>query len=201
MNSRLLPAQSKLLSPALLSSFLLACATLTSAQEHSNSRSDVGEAEARKIVQQFVGRLKPTLKQAMAEGGPSHAIKVCADEAPAIASELSQQSAWTVKRVSLKQRNQSMATPDQWEREQLEEFDRRQAAGEAPADINTAELVDNRFRYMQAQGVEPLCLACHGKNLAPAVEAALDQFYPNDEASGYSLGEVRGGISLTAEKN
>ena len=33
------------------------------------------EQEARGLVQEFVGQLKPQLKQAMAEGGPTQAIR------------------------------------------------------------------------------------------------------------------------------
>ena len=50
---------------------------------------------------------------------------------------------------------------------------------------------------MQAQGVEPVCLVCHGQDLAPEVRATLEQYYPDDWATGYSLGQVRGAISLS----
>ncbi len=160
---------------------------------------DTGELalEAGRLAQQFVGRLKPQLKQAMAEGGPTHAIEVCADIAPSIADALSAESGWLVKRVSLKSRNASRAVPDQWEQGVLVEFDRRQAAGEAPADLHFGEIAGGRYRYLQAQGVEPLCLVCHGKGLADEVQLTLEQYYPDDWATGYELGEVRGAISLS----
>lgn len=189
----LLKQKRGLLTAVLASCLSLAAASGVLAQQGSSS----GElqAEARQIVQQFVGELKPTLKKAMGQGGPTQAIAVCSEKAPAISKNLSKQSGWQVKRVSLKQRNPN-AAPDPWERQQLKAFDRRQAAGEAPAQINAAERVNGTFRYMQAQGVEPLCLSCHGENLASAVQDALQRFYPNDEATGYQLGQVRGAISL-----
>lgn len=153
--------------------------------------------QAREISQQFVGRLKPQLKRALAEGGPEHAISVCADIAPTIADSLSAESGWSVRRVSLKSRNASRAVPDKWEQSMLVEFDRRQLSGMEAADINVAEVVGEQFRYMQAQGVEPVCLLCHGKGLSDAVQAALEEYYPDDWATGYSLGEVRGAISLS----
>jgi hypothetical protein len=153
--------------------------------------------EASRLAQQFVGRLKPQLKRAMAEGGPTRAIEVCADIAPSIADALSAESGWLVKRVSLKSRNASRAVPDQWEEAVLVEFDRRQAAGEAPADLHFGEVTGGQYRYLQAQGVEPLCLVCHGKGLADDVQLTLEQYYPDDWATGYKLGEVRGAISLS----
>ncbi len=153
--------------------------------------------EAGALAQEFIGLLKPRLKQAMAEGGPTRAIAVCADVAPGIADSLSTRSGWTVKRVSLKSRNASRAVPDGWERTVLLEFNRRQVAGEDAADISFGEVVGGQYRYMQAQGVEPMCLVCHGKGLADDVEQTLRQYYPDDWATGYSLGQVRGAISLS----
>lgn len=154
------------------------------------------ESEAQALVRQFAGQLKPQLQRAMEEGGASHAIEVCSALAPAIAGELSISSGWTVKRVSLRQRNNSTARPDDWENAQLEDFNRRQAAGEAPSQIRVAAVTNGQYRYMQAQGVEPLCLSCHGQNVSTEVRDALRRDYPHDQATGYSLGEVRGAISL-----
>jgi hypothetical protein len=153
--------------------------------------------EAAALAAEFVGLLKPQLKQALTAGGPTHAIAVCADIAPGIADSLSAQSGWIVRRVSLKSRNASRAVPDSWERKVLLEFDRRQAAGEQPAELHFGEVVNGQYRYMQAQVVEPVCLVCHGKGLSDEVQATLKEYYPDDWATGYSLGEVRGAISLS----
>lgn len=157
------------------------------------------EQEARALAGQFVGELKPKLKQAMAEGGPTHAIEVCASVAPRIADALSAASGWHVNRVSLKSRNASRAQPDQWELAVLQEFDQRQAAGEHPANINYGVTTRGRYRYMQAQGVEAVCLVCHGQALSGAVRSTLEKYYPDDWATGYSLGQVRGAISLSKD--
>jgi hypothetical protein len=155
------------------------------------------EQQARELVTQFVGRLKPELRQAMADGGPTHAIEVCASEAPKIADALSAESGWSVRRVSLRARNASRATPDQWERRALEEFDRRHAAGAAAQTIQVSATSGDRYRYMQAQGTEGVCLVCHGASPAPAVENVLQKYYPDDQATGYKMGQVRGAISLS----
>lgn len=175
---------------------LAACGAAAAAGNASNTAL---EREARELVGQFVGELKPKLKQAMAEGGPTHAIEVCARVAPKIADSLSVASGWRVNRVSLKSRNASRAQPDQWERAVLQEFDQRQAAGESPADINYGVTTRGRYRYMQAQGVEAICLVCHGQELSDEVQSTLEKYYPDDWATGYSLGQVRGAISLSKD--
>jgi hypothetical protein len=59
-------------------------------------------------------------------------------------------------------------------------------------DISTLPL-----RSMQAQSTGALCLTCHGANLAVPAQEALLQYYPDDLATGYQLGQVRGAISLS----
>lgn len=154
--------------------------------------------EAMIIVQKFSGALKPQLKKALQTGGPQQAIAICATRAPNIARTLSHETGWEVKRVSLKPRHQE-AQPDTWETKVLQNFNQRQQAGETAAEINYSEQVNGRYRFMQAQGVEPLCLTCHGQQLAKEVEKTLKQYYPNDQATGYSLGQIRGAFSLTKQ--
>jgi hypothetical protein len=154
------------------------------------------EAEARTIVQQFVGALLPTLQNALANGGPVAAIEVCAARAPAIAAELSAESGWQVHRVSLKPRNMGSAMPDIWETAVLETFDQRQAGGEPGPTLNASAVENNDFRYMQAQPVVPLCLTCHGQQVSDEVLIALAVHYPGDIATGYLEGQIRGAISL-----
>ena len=160
--------------------------------------------EARQVAARFAAALKPRLQAAMAEGGPASAIEVCAEIAPQIARNVSAETrsdsahpGWTLKRISLNVRNPSMAEPDRWERTQLQAFDRIAAAGETPGAVGA--WVDGQYRALQPQMVQGLCLACHGTTLDPAVSAALQKYYPMDRATGYSLGQVRGAISLTRD--
>jgi len=112
---------------------------------------------------------------------------------------LSAESGWQVKRVSLKSRNASRAQPDAWERAALLQFNLAQSAGEDAATLTHSGMEGKRYRYMQAQGVEPLCLTCHGKNLSEPVRSVLGDYYPDDWATGYSPGQVRGAISVAKD--
>jgi len=125
-----------------------------------------------------------------------HAITVCAESAPAISEALSKESGWDITRVSLKARNHT-AVPDAFERRVLKDFERRRQAGETPPQLRHSEVVDGQFRYMQAQLTEGICLACHGTQIEPAVKDMIRAKYPEDRATGYLLGSVRGAISLT----
>ena len=164
--------------------------------------ADVDEAQLKQeaigIVKQFADSLKPELKKALETGGPVYAISVCSEKAPSIAQNLSKDSGWMVKRVSLKARG-ATAVPDAWEKKVLEEFDQRQADGESAATMAYTEVVDGSFRFMKAQGVEAVCLNCHAAEIDPKVEAAIKQKYPNDMARGYTLGQIRGAFSLSRD--
>jgi hypothetical protein len=150
--------------------------------------------QAQDIVKQFAGQLKPQLQDAMRAGGPPLAVKVCAETAPLIAESLSESTGWSVRRVSDRPRNPSAALDD-WERLALSTLNARLAEPQTSALILHETTADG-FRYAQAQVTEGLCLACHGTSLAPETAAMLTRYYPNDQAKGYQIGEIRGLFSL-----
>jgi len=164
----------------------------------ANAGDDAMLGEARKVAITLPPKLLAALQQEISKSGPEGAILVCKDMAPKMADEISRQTGWKIKRVSLKARNDARAIPDAWEKAALEDFDKRAAAGEPPAQLEKGEKIDNEYRYVKALPVQPLCLSCHGPvdQLTPAVKSALTQHYPNDLATGYSVGQIRGAISV-----
>jgi len=158
-------------------------------------------AEARKVASEVPPKLLATLSAAIAKGGPEGAIAVCRDEAPKLAKAASEQSGWSIRRVSLRPRNPK-AVPDAWELAALEDFDRRAATGESPATLEKSDVVTEGGqtvqRYMRALPTQQLCLACHGPaaSLSPAVSAQLQASYPADQAVGYRVGDIRGAMTL-----
>ena len=157
--------------------------------------------EAKSLVKEFAGTLKGELEAAMKAGGPTKAVSICQDRAPAIAKDIATRSGWEVGRVSLKTRNPQLDTPDAWEQQVLTRFDERKAAGEPVETMAFAAVVDGdgtkQFRFMKAIPTGEPCLACHGSAITPEVAAALDQAYPEDQARGYAVGDVRGAVSLS----
>jgi hypothetical protein len=156
-------------------------------------------AASRETVKTFMGELKGELQAAMKAGGPVHAIQACNIKAPEIARRLSSEKGFEVSRTSLRVRNPANA-PDAWERSVLEKFEQRKAAGENPGKIEYSEVVTENgkreFRYMKAIPSGALCLTCHGESIAPAVRAKLDELYPEDKATGFKQGDIRGAFSI-----
>ena len=152
--------------------------------------------EAKQLIMQFASVLKPALKQALQTQGPAAAIKVCSEIAPQTAQQIATDSGWQVKRVSLKARNHTSAIPDAFETKVLEMFEHRLFEGEAIVDMKHSEVTDGTFRFMKPQGTEKVCLTCHGKEIKPEIKQALAEYFPQDKATGYTLGEIRGAFSL-----
>ena len=155
--------------------------------------------EARELVNQFFGSLKGELQAALNEGGPVTAISVCKLKAPRLTKEFSSLTGWYIARTSLKLRNPNNH-PDAWEKQVMEQFLTRQTNGEPLTNMEYSEviLIDGRkiFRYMKAIEVMDLCLNCHGENVKPEIKRILTQLYPNDQATGFTKGDLRGAFTL-----
>lgn len=181
----------------ILATTLLLAAASIRAEQAVNPNAE----EAKGLIKAFATTLQGELQSAMQAGGPTKAISVCRDRAPAIAADLSTRSGWEIGRTSLKVRNQAQNLPDEWETGVLVAFEGRKASGEAIDTIAYGEVVetqgDKKFRFMKAIPTGEVCLACHGSNLTNEVAAALDQLYPGDQARGFAVGDIRGAFSLS----
>ena len=167
----------------------------------ARAADDAWVTEARGVASAIPPKLLAVLKAEIDQGGFEQAIGACNEKAPQMARAASEQTGWLVRRVSLKQRNPK-AVPDAWEAATLADFDRRAAAGESPATLERAELVamDGKptYRYMRALPVQELCVNCHGarESLKPSVAARLSALYPADQGVGYTVGQIRGAMTI-----
>ncbi|NND35813.1 MAG: DUF3365 domain-containing protein [Gammaproteobacteria bacterium] len=138
------------------------------------------------------GELKRALTGAMSSSGPVEAIDVCKTQAPAIAARVTAQTGLRVGRTSARTRNPGNSASD-WQAAVLNRWEQQRAAGADLAAVDHFEqLPDGGFRYMKPILAQPLCLTCHGVTLSPEVEAALAAAYPDDHATGYAAGDLRG---------
>ena len=174
---------------------------LSAATPHSHAADYETElAASRETVKEFMQSLKKELQAGMQDGGPVNAISVCNLTAPGIANTYSVRYGWDVGRTSLKLRNPANA-PDNWERSVLESFDERKQAGEDPARMEYHEVVrqngTTEFRYMKAIPAGKICLVCHGEQVDPVAKQRIETLYPDDQATGYREGDIRGAFTIT----
>ncbi len=153
---------------------------------------------SRAISAEFQETLGRELTAALQRGGPVYAIAVCSEEAPAIAELLSDTTEARVSRTAIRYRNPGNA-PDAEAERVLQAFGERITGGASPPGRLPrvpaeyfAVAGDGSARYMRAIVTQPMCLVCHGENLAPPLRAAVAERYPDDRATGFAAGELRG---------
>lgn len=138
---------------------------------------------------ELLAPLKKDLLSALQAGmqeGPVTAIGACKVQAPAIADSLSVDGV-RIGRTSHRLRNPANVAPD-WVDSVLEAY-LEEESERAPRVVS---LANNREGYVEAIVIKPLCLACHGENLAPDIAAQIKTMYPQDEATGFKIDELRG---------
>lgn len=190
------------MNPRIILSAALACCTLPALAVEPAQELTQYVTQSRAAALPFMRELNEANKKAINEGGPESAIAVCKEIAPKMAGEVSRSTGWKLSRVSTRARNAQLGTPDQWERQTLEQFEARLAKGEKADAMERAEVLQEgngkSFRYMKAIVLQQGCVACHGQpeQIAPGVQARLTQEYPRDQATGYLPGQLRGAVSI-----
>jgi hypothetical protein len=152
-------------------------------------RSKINESDYKEAGAAAVLPFKKSLKAALVAGldeGPVNAVSVCRVEAPNLAEKASRARA-KVGRTSRKLRNPANA-PKPWMEPFLEQYDQDPESRE-PAVV----IIDERtVGYVEPIFVQPLCVTCHGETLAPDLASKIEELYPNDQATGYAAGDLRG---------
>lgn len=153
-------------------------------------------AADRELARQLAGELKSALLRALKES-PEHAISVCNERAPEIAAKLSSAHDVQIGRTALRVRNPANR-PTDWQRDVLNDFKERAAAGEPLATMEYSATVEQNGtverRYMKAIPTDGLCLTCHGQQLSPSLQQTITAQYPSDEATGFKVGDLRGAV-------
>lgn len=145
---------------------------------------------AEKVINDMTASLQASLRETIRDNSIDFAIDVCAHLAPEIAAAHSKEG-WTVKRVSDKYRNPDNAA-DSIELEMLAQF----ASAAPPDSIGRWAMSENGLTYEYFKPIKTgaVCLNCHGPTeaLVAGVRERLHELYPNDRATGYAAGDLRG---------
>jgi len=129
-------------------------------------------------------RLKARLREALQAGGPAAGIAACKLAAPDVTGTVAEEQGLRVGRTSFKLRNPEN-TPPEWAVADVA------ARRETPA-FHEGE--DGSLRALLPITLEATCTLCHGpaESLSSEVVAALAEGYPDDQATGFEEGDLRG---------
>ena len=146
---------------------------------------DTELARGADLLAPFKQDLQKALKSGLAEG-PAAAIQVCRVKAPGIADALSVDGV-QMGRSSHKLRNPDNTAPD-WVSPIMQTY-LDDASSRKPRAV---ELAGGHWGYVEPIMLQPLCLTCHGSELAPDVAERIASLYPEDKATGFETGDLRG---------
>jgi hypothetical protein len=155
--------------------------------------------EARQVSTELAEKVRSLLFREIEKGGFVSAVRVCSELAQQITLQFNARTGHTVRRVSLKYRNPKNI-PDEYEREKLEEFNflnqEKQLSNDYVEVVN--EQGQKYLRYMRPLITLPVCITCHGpkENIPSEVKLILAEKYPDDHATEFLVGDVRGAITV-----
>ena len=186
-------------------SFFLATLTASLAllaEANSDQNTEALKTQIDEVSDEFIAKLSSALKNALKADGPVSAIEVCKTVAPSLTNALSGREGWNISRVSLRIRNPMIGSPDVWEQAQLIRFDEMSAEDVAGPIAAVSEIIEEPqgryLRYIRPLKVQRVCLTCHGTkdDIPEQVATKLVELYPHDRATGYTIGQNRGALSI-----
>jgi hypothetical protein len=158
--------------------------------------------KARAAATDMLQSTRQVLMRHLASGGPAVAIAACADSAPLIGRTVAAKHGLQIRRVSDRWRNAGNI-PDPYEKEVLRAFDALMKEGRLSDQTEHFAIIRTGdrpvARYSKPIVVQGPCLSCHGttQSILPAVRDLLRSRYPDDHATGYAAGQLRGAVSVT----
>ena len=181
-----------LVTALLLSSSLYATEDLTSIKQ-----------EGVKYIKMLGGALKKEVKAKMKED-PSGVLAMgfCSAQAREITEKVNTQLPHyaKVRRTALKIRNEANK-PDATDINVMKTYEEAiKSKSFDPKDIKIIETKD-AYRVYKPLVAKAMCLKCHGENISDDIKAVLKKVYPNDKATGFKEGDLRGVIVAEIKKD
>ena len=133
----------------------------------------------------FKRLLMAALTTALAEGAPA-AVDACRLQAPAIAAAQATPTL-RVGRTSHRLRNPENTAPA-WVQPVLARYVAQPAAA-VPVSL---PLEGGGLGYVEPIRLMPVCVQCHGSELESSLAARIRARYPDDQATGFAVGDLRG---------
>ena len=184
------PSKHTLALAAACSALALAACSQDTSSEESDAKQAAFLNRSQEVTAQFQSELQTTLSTAIGEAGAVGAIGVCQSAAPAIAQALSDESGLAVSRIARRNRNAEGGLSPELE-PLYAQLEAAPMDNGAPRKVHGS--VDGAMVYLQAIPMkEQPCSVCHGTNIDPAISDAIAAAYPDDLATGFEPGELRG---------
>ncbi len=175
---------------------VLLASTIASAETESAAIEKGSKASAA-LLQKLGGELKAQMQS----GGPINALHFCSQNALHLTDEVGRENGVQIKRVSLKNRNPVNRSNAQ-EQMVLEEWQNLLSKGETLPDYTLKSSPNGGYTFYKPIVINnDACLKCHGDIASDSpLGKEIRALYPEDKATGYKMGDLRGMISVTMQR-
>ncbi len=173
------------------------CRMKTSGDTAKEVDRDFYLRHGQEVTQVTFQELSSALGTAMEDGGVENAVNYCKLNALPLVDSLSQVFEVDIRRTSDRYRNQSNA-PNHREREVIRAY--REAIQQQQIPNPKVSIEEGAVHYYAPIFMMDKCLKCHGvqdHDIDPLNYSLIKKLYPEDQAHGFKVGELRGIWSLT----
>jgi hypothetical protein len=141
-------------------------------------------ARASSAGKELSGRMLARVTERVTAAGHVAAIDTCKQEAPTITAEIAAAQGVRLGRTAARLRSPTNTAPE-WAKPLI---------AQAPQTPQTLVRDDGTLAALLPIRLAEACVACHGApdKLAPGVADALASRYPDDQATGFAPGDLRG---------
>jgi hypothetical protein len=146
------------------------------------------------IAAETFSLLSSNLQSAIQSGGVSNALPFCSLAASPLTAGMAGKHGVTLRRVTHKPRNPA-GRADATERAILNQFAAALTGTNPPPPLVTNLTAGAVTFFAPIVLNNELCLKCHGapgQDISPENVAVIQGLYPQDEATGFKLGDLRG---------
>jgi len=152
-----------------------------------------GAAASAALLQKLGGEVKTNMQS----HGPVKTLEFCSLNALSMTDQVALETGTRIKRLTLKERNPVNAAAGEDEK-LLEKWEQMVKNGQTLPAYELTKTANGTMAYYKPLLINnEACLKCHGDIAADSPLAkALKATYPEDKATGYKMGDLRGMIKV-----
>lgn len=183
----------------------MACSVIAtnvlSAEPEASTTSPKGDSpeaalklRAATIAKEAFSELSSNLQAAITRTGLNDALPYCSDRAIPITKGVAAKNGVGLSRVTHKARNPANKATDA-ELALMQQFQADLVAKRTPTPTVVTNASQAVSVYVPIVISNPLCLMCHGKpgkEVSAELQSTIRRLYPDDQATGFALGDLRG---------
>jgi len=154
----------------------------------------VARQRGQAIASETFNLLSSNLLAALQSGGVSNALPFCSLAASPLTAGIAEKHGVTLRRISDKPRN-PQARADEAERLVLKSFEAQLASNINPPPPIVTNLKAGHASFFAPIIMNRMCLQCHGslgQDIRAENHAIIQRLYPEDQATGFAVGQLRG---------